>query len=235
MAAVTISRSGDRLIAVKSVGPNGAGAADREAQLLRRLRHPGIVGFVELVKTPEGGRALHTEFVSSETWATRPLTDPVERAMGMAALATIIADLHDTGVAHLQITAGHVLHGENDEPVVCGLSATGDATPENRRADLAGLADLCHDETLERGPLHDKLAGLADASRAGRLEARELAHRLARLANKRSPASNSRAGTSTGGPRERSPRRAKVLHVAAGAVAMAIAFGVVAPLWRRVT
>ena len=185
MAAVTVSRSEERLIAVKQVPADRAGEVEREADLLKRLNHPGLVRFVDLVETADGGRALHTEFVNSDTWATRALTDPADRAAGMAALAAVVADLHQLGVAHLRITAPHVLHGEDDRPVLCGLTSAAEATPENRHADLAALADLCYDPALGRGALAGKLSSLADAARGGSLSARELARRLDLLAAKR--------------------------------------------------
>ena len=185
MAAVTVSRSEGRLIAVKQVPAERAADIQREADLLRRLDHPGLVRFVDLVETADGGRALHTEFVNSDTWASRPLADPAERAAGMAALAAVVADLHQLGVTHLQLTPPHILHGENDLPVLCGLTSAAEATPENRHTDLAALADLCHDPALGRGALSGKLFSLADAARTGTLSARELARRLDMLATRR--------------------------------------------------
>ena len=225
MATVTVSRSGDRLVAIKEVPAEQAAEIEREAELLRRLEHPGIVRFVDLVDTPGGGRALHTEFVSSDTWATRPLTDPAQRAAGMAALAAVVAELHDLGVSHLRLTGGHVLHGEDDRPVLCGLARAGDATPENRRTDLAALADLCHDETVGRGPLTGKLSSLADATRAGRLGARDLARRLDQLLAKRSPGSEPARGDRADRPDllKRVPRRARYAGAALLAAAAAMA------------
>ena len=185
MAAVTVSRSEGRLIAVKQVTAERAADIQREADLLTRLDHPGLVRFVDIVETADGGRALHTEFVNSDTWASRPLADPAERAAGMAALAAVVADLHQLGVAHLQLTPPHILHGENDLPVLCGLTSAAEATPENRHTDLAALADLCHDPALGRGALAGKLFSLADAARTGTLSARELARRLDTLATRR--------------------------------------------------
>lgn len=187
MAAVTVSRCDERLIAIKQVPAERAAEVQREAQLLERLAHPSVVRFVDLVETPDGGRALHTEFVSSHTWATRPLTDPAERAAAMASLAAVVADLHDLGLAHLRIAPGHVLHGEDDRPVLCGLARAGEATADNRYADLAALADLCHDDDLDKGPLSGKLSSIADAARSGQLSARDLARRLDHVLAKRAP------------------------------------------------
>ena len=226
MAAVTVSRRDDRLIAIKQVSAERASEVEQEARLLQRVNHPSVVRFVDLVETPDGGRALHTEFVSSDTWATRPLTDPAERAAKMAALAAAVADLHDVGVAHLRLAPGHVLHGEDDRPVLCGLARAGEATPDNRHADLAALADLCHDDDIARGPLASKLRSLADAASAGRLSARDLARRLDQLLAKRAPRPEPQPGAEPGrfDRIRHAPRRA----VYAGAALLVAAAGVVA-------
>ena len=217
MAAVTVSRSADCLIAVKQVPAERAAVIDQEADLLRRLDHPGVVRLIDVVDTPDGDRAMHTEFVSSDTWDTRPLTEPAERAAAVAALAATVADLHDLGVAHLQLTPAHVLHAENDRPVLCGLSRAAEATAENRHTDLAALADLCHGPNLEKGALTERLSELAEATRAGRLNARELSRKLDPLAAKRPTVAPVRAAR--GGLRRHWPRRKSL--IAAGAVVAA--------------
>ena len=226
VAAVTVSRSENRLIAVKQVPAERAAEIEREAELLRRLDHPGLVRFINIVETADGGRALHTEFVNSDTWATRPLTDPAERAAGMAALAAVVADLHQLGVAHLQLTPPHVLHGVDDRPVLCGLTLAAEATPEARQTDLAALGELCHDSSLGRGALAGKLASLADAARAGMLSARELARQFDMLAAKK-PARSDPVRV-TGGGRSAGLRRRfrpkSLVTAGAFAVAVVVAF-----------
>lgn len=236
MAAVTVSRSGDRLIAIKQVPAAYARDIEREAETLRRLDHPGVVRFVDLVQTPDHGRALHTEFVSSDTWATRPITDPTGRAAAVAAVAEVVADLHDMGVAHCHINPSHVLHGDGDRLVLCGFRLAAEATPENRRGDLVAIADLCHDPAIEQGPLAAKLSALADAARAGRLDVRELARRLAMVPDKRSTATEPGRTTTDGTGRRNSrqdrsrPRRrslvvlAVVLCVSAAVLAAGIRY-----------
>ena len=232
MATVTVSRSGDRLIAVKQVSAAQIRSIEREAATLRRLDHPGVVRFVDLVETPDGGRTLHTDFVSSDTWATRPITDPAERAAGVAALAEVVADLHDAGVAHCQVDPSHVLHGEDTRPVLCGFRLATEATVENRRNDLVALADLCHDPALEPGSLVGKLSALADAARAGRLDIRELARRL-KMVPDRHPAAGepARAGRDQQDRPRRERSRRKFLMAAAvlGVSATVLAAGV----WSR--
>ena len=230
---MTVSRSADRLIAVKQVPAERAGDIEREAGMLKRLHHPGVVRFVDAVDTPGGGRALHTEFVSSDTWATRPLTDPAERAAGVAALAAVVADLHDLGIAHCQLSPAHVLHGEDDRPVLCGLRLAAEASLSNRHADLVALADLCHDPGLEGGPLIPKLLSLADATRAGRLSARELARRLDLLLAKRSTAAEPirAVGHGSGGRLKNRSRRRSLM--VAGALLAASAGALAVGIWSR--
>lgn len=178
MATVTVSRADDRLIAVKWVASDHAEELQREAELLRQLDHPGVVNFIDLQETPDGGRSLHTLFVSSDTWATRPLCDPAERAAKAAALAAIIADLHELGITHRYINAAHVLHGDGDRPVLCSLSRAGNASQENRHLDLAALAELIYDDKIKRSSITNKLSALADEVRSGQLSAQDVAHKL---------------------------------------------------------
>ena len=231
---MTVSRSADRLIAVKQVPAERAGDIEREAEMLKSLDHPGVVRFVDVVDTPDGGRAMHTEFVSSDTWATRPLTDPAERAAGVAALAAVVADLHDLGIAHCQLSTAHVLHGEGDRPVLCGLRLASEASLSNRHTDLVALADLCHDPSLEGGPLIAKLSSLADGTRAGRLSARELARRLDLLLAKRSTVAEpirTPGGGSGGGRRKNRSRRRSLMVAGTLLAASAAALAVV--IWSR--
>ena len=233
MASVTISRSEDRLIAVKQAPTERAGEIEREAEVLRRLSHPGVVEIIDLRYGDDGAAALHTEFVGSDNWATRPLTDPVVRAGAAAALAAVVADLHDIGIAHRNLDGSHVLHGGGDRPVLCSFGRSGDAGPEHRREDLVALADLVWDETLAPGPVTGKLANLAASTRAGRLGARELARRLDRLVGDSDPKPKGpQPGRGLGsdkkpepGPRRR--RRRAVPATAAGLAVMAVAFTVV--------
>lgn len=244
MASVTISRSEDRLIAVKQAPAERAGEIEREAEILGKLSHPGVVEVIDLHRGGDGAAALHLEFVGSDNWATRPLTDPVARASAGAALAAVVADLHDIGVAHRNLDGSHVLHGGDDRPVLCSFGRSGDASPEHRREDLVALADLVWDEALAPGPMTGKLADLAASTRSGRLGARELARRLDRLVgtpdqkpkgNRPGPATvagpgpaQSRPGQGLGadqrpdpGPR---PRRRMLTATAAGLAVMAAVF-----------
>lgn len=181
MADVTVSRLADQLIAVKQVSLDRSTELKREAELLKKLRHPQVVNFIDIAETADGGQKLYTSFVSSDTWATRPINDPVERTEGMAALTAVIADLHALGITHRNLTANHVMYGENDRPVICSFTRAGDVSTENVHLDLCALADLMHDNQLEHGHITSKLASLADDARSGFLNAKELTQQLDRL------------------------------------------------------
>ena len=232
MAVVTVSRAGDRLIAVKQVRAEHVRDIEQEAEILQRLAHPGVARFVDLVETHDRGRAMHTEFVSSDTWATRPITDPAERAASVAALAEVVADLHDMGFAHGRINPSHVLHGDGDQPVLCGFRLAKEITPENRRSDLVAIADLCHDPEPDKGPVGEKLSALADAARAGRLDVRELARRLAMVPDKGSTAGEPgrTAAGSSHGHRSQPRKRMRVVVAAVLGVSVAVA---AAGIWSR--
>lgn len=181
MADVTVSRLADQLIAVKQVSLDRSAELKREAELLKKLRHPQVVNFVDITETADGGQKLYTSFVSSDTWATRPISDPVERTEGMAALAAVIADIHALGITHRNLTANHVMYGENDRPVICSFTRAGDISTENVNLDLCALADLMHDSQLDHGHVTSKLASLSDDARSGLLNAKELTQQLDRL------------------------------------------------------
>ncbi len=196
--------------------------------LVERLAHPGVVRFIELVDTDEGGKALHTEFVSSDTWATRPITDPAKRAKAMAALAGIVADLHDRGVAHRRLVASHVLHGDEDDPVLCSFSRAADADEVNKHVDLIGLAELCHDTSLPRGAIESKLEALAESARSGEISARDLKRQLDAIQANRSSRTerrpNNRPPPLPKAPR-RKPRLLLVAPAAVGVLAVVLAVG----------
>lgn len=223
MSTVTISRTEQRLIAVKQVSSERAAELDREARLLQSLQHPGVVQFIELDESGDGGRILRTGFVSSDTWVTRPLLDSGQRTAAVAALAAVLADLHDLGITHRGLSPCHVLHGPDDRPILCSFSRSREASPEYRREDLQALGDLMYDDGVKGEPLAGRLAALAETTRAGKLSAREVARRADHLsasgsASRRDRRSGSRPEpglTSTGGQRR---RRLAVMTAAAGLI-----------------
>lgn len=94
---------------------------EAEAAALGAARHPGVV---ELVDVVDG--ALRTTLLAG----ARPLAEagPLtadEMAGVMASVAGVLADLHDRGVVHGGIDAGHVLVTADGRPVLCSLGRGG--------------------------------------------------------------------------------------------------------------
>ena len=116
---------GGRVLAVK----RATGSADverlrHEAMVLERARHPDVVELVSF-RHDENAAEMRTVFAGIHSLATfGPLT--VEHAAGVvAAVAATAADLHEIGVVHGRIDAGHVLLGPSGRPVLCGFAGGG--------------------------------------------------------------------------------------------------------------
>ena len=82
MTGITVTRRNGNLLACKSARPEDSERIRHEAQLLKRLQHPGIVQFVDFV---DGSSVeLYLGFVGPDSWATQP---PATSAESIEALA----------------------------------------------------------------------------------------------------------------------------------------------------
>lgn len=159
----------------------------REAGVLRAVIHPGVVAVTDAERTDEGVDRLVLRRVGG-----RPLCDlvpcPASVAAGwVAAVATIVADLHDIGYAHCALTAEHVLIDGDGHPVVCGFgAATALREAEDPTGlvlgDIRALARLM----LESAPTLDRRAGRrlarwAEVGQRRHRSARALATELVRV------------------------------------------------------
>lgn len=181
MSGVTVSRVGDRLVAVKTAEADAAARLRAEARVLQALDHPGLVQVIEVTDT-DGVVSMRTAFAGADTWATRPPEAAVERAAGIAAVAATLADLHARGVTHGALEAGHVIRGDHDRPVLCGLSRTRGDDPADLQADLVALAELIDAPPLPDGPRATSLATLANRIRSGRCQAADVVDQANRIA-----------------------------------------------------
>ncbi len=158
MTGVTVSNLDGRTLAVKQAAdhPDAEARLRTEAELLTRLDHPGVVQLVELDEGPPV--RLLTAFVGPDSWARQAPADPAEITEGLAKVVSIVADLHDLGLAHGAIRAEHVLVGGDGRPVLCGLA---DAISDSEDAlidDCVALAELirtldAHNSDPGRGEL----------------------------------------------------------------------------------
>ncbi|MDA8048281.1 MAG: hypothetical protein M0Z30_24085 [Actinomycetota bacterium] len=157
-----------------------------EAEVLRAVIHPGVVALTGVDEAATGMERLTFRQVEG-----RPLPErghhPATVAAGWgAAVATILADLHDLGFAHGAIRAEHVLIDDQGHPVLCGF---GDACSLRDRPDahvlMADDVRAAAQMVLRSAPALDRrarriLAAYIDGRPRRRLSARTLAVDLVR-------------------------------------------------------
>ncbi len=196
MNDVTVSRRGDRLVAVKRARADDAERLRREAEILGRLEHPGVVRVVEF--RDDDPVELVFEYTGTDSWQRRPPSTGATIIDGLATISATIGALHDAGTAHRALSPDHVLVSSTRRPVLCGFADAGEADEPNRTEDLAGLAGLItHLRPGAPTELGEELDRLAAAARTGSLTAHDLATRLRGLrapepGNRRLPRPNLR-------------------------------------------
>ena len=66
MTGITVTRRNGNLLACKTAQPEDSERIRHEAQLLKRLEHPGIVQFVDFIEEPSV--ELYLAFVGPDSW-----------------------------------------------------------------------------------------------------------------------------------------------------------------------
>jgi hypothetical protein len=115
-----------RTVAVHVGRPaGGAGAAAREAALLRRVDHENVVLLHSVLDLPDGRRAVVLDLVPGGDLATLvrrrgplPTAEVVSVAIG---LARALAHVHALGFVHGRLSAHDVLFAADGRPVLTGL------------------------------------------------------------------------------------------------------------------
>ena len=110
----------------------------REAEQLRKAAHPGVVELGSFHAGPPV--ELRTRHAGRSLAEMAPLA-PAELCGLGAAVATVLADLHDLGIVHGAIAADHILIGAEGRPVLCGFSSSGSTTECHAGGDVIDLAD----------------------------------------------------------------------------------------------
>src|SRR4051812_2150028 len=134
-----------------------------EADVLGRLRHPGIVDLRE------------TGDDDSQPWLqTAAITGPSLESLRhdesaitslIAPLATTLADLHDLGSSHGAVDAAHVLLHHDGRPVLCSLGRSQPTSPRHEAAagDVRALAELMFDLLGDPPAASDRLEAVRTA------------------------------------------------------------------------
>jgi hypothetical protein len=154
---VHLAERDDAVVAVKVAAPSEVALLEREADLLHRARHPGVVEVVDLERAPDGSASLVTRFAGGHSLATVTLASADHVAAVVAAVATTLADLHRLGLVHGRVAADHVLLDQRARPVLCGPS--GEGTPAD---DVFALGELLADllsSDLDGEPIPERRLG----------------------------------------------------------------------------
>jgi tRNA A-37 threonylcarbamoyl transferase component Bud32 len=113
----------DEDVALKLLHENADGSRfEREATLLAKIRHAGVVGYVAHGRAAGGGRFVAFDWVDGETLATRLERAPMADAAALrivARAAETIGDLHAMRIIHRDIKPSNLmLRAGSDEDVV---------------------------------------------------------------------------------------------------------------------
>src|SRR5690606_29284800 len=108
----------------------------READMLARCRHPGVV---ELLAVEE--RAIRLRHGGTALARLGPF--PLDHAAGIVcAVADVVHALHRLGVVHGDLTAAHVLLDDRGRPRLCGFGMARDRTDDGAADDVAAIGRL---------------------------------------------------------------------------------------------
>lgn len=124
MREVRVTPTGHRVMAKRAESPQEAARLRHEAQLLEAARHPGVVEVLSLDGDPTQP-VLLTAHVDGPTLAAAGLLPVQEVAGVLAAVAATLADLHQLGIVHGNLSDDHVILGRDGSPVLCGFGGGG--------------------------------------------------------------------------------------------------------------
>jgi hypothetical protein len=215
------------VVTKKAETPAEVSRLRKEAAVLRDAPHPGVV---ELIEQEDSGvlRLRKIDGGSLEGWfrdGPGRWTSTDIMALG-AEVATTVADLHDLGIIHGQVTARHILITRNRRPILCspGHPAAG---PEDDVAALGRLLGelqsgaLASDRPGPTGALDRAIASATRPDPRRRPTARSLARTLALAPAESNP------------PRRFGSTRGRGLDVAAMGAAGVVALLLAGALWLR--
>ncbi len=124
MDGSAFSGPGDGRVVKRAVNSAQAARIAAEAEVLAAGQIPGVVELVGLDDDGERPGLVTTRVEGPDLGRVHDLS--LHEVGGVvAAVATILADLHDLGLVHGALMASHVLVGPDGRPVLCGLGYGG--------------------------------------------------------------------------------------------------------------
>lgn len=135
--AVRTEEADDGLVVVKEARSDGDVARlTREAAVLARCRHPGVV---DLLGVDE--RAIRLRHAGTALARLGPF--PLDQAAAIVcAVADVVDAIHRIGVTHGDIEAAHVLLDDRGRPRLCGFGMADERTEERAADDVAAIGRL---------------------------------------------------------------------------------------------
>jgi tRNA A-37 threonylcarbamoyl transferase component Bud32 len=135
--AVRTEEADDGLVVVKEARSDGDVARlTREAAMLARCRHPGVV---ELLGVDE--RSIRLRHAGTALARLGPF--PLDHAAGIiCAVADVVHALHRIGVVHGDLEAAHVLLDDRGRPRLCGFGMAAERTDDGAADDVAAVGRL---------------------------------------------------------------------------------------------
>lgn len=124
-----VSEDGGELVALKIL-PGGGGNDPRvlrESLVLRRVRHPHVVRLRDVVPVPGVGTVLVLDRALGGSLAAlvaaRGPLDVAEVVTVLTPLAGALADLHERGLVHGDVSAANILFDQSGRPLLSDLAA----------------------------------------------------------------------------------------------------------------
>jgi tRNA A-37 threonylcarbamoyl transferase component Bud32 len=135
--AVRTEEADDGLVVVKEARSDGDVARlTREAAMLARCRHPGVIALLGV-----DDRAIRLRHAGTALSRLGPF--PADQAAGIVcAVADVVHALHRLGVVHGDLEAGHVLLDERGRPRLCGFGQAAERTDDGAADDVAAIGRL---------------------------------------------------------------------------------------------
>lgn len=135
--AVRTEEADDGLVVVKEARSDGdVSRLTREAAMLARCRHPGVVDLLAV-----DDRSIRLRHAGTALGRLGPF--PADQAAGIVcAVADVVHALHRLGVVHGDIGAAHVLLDERGRPRLCGFGQASEHTAEGAADDVAAIGRL---------------------------------------------------------------------------------------------
>lgn len=143
-----------RLVAVKSLrepgNPMATASLVREARIVSKLDHPGIVPIYQLTDN-QGDPAVVMRLISGRAWSSNRTCDPMESFRIAIRVCSILEYAHSRRVLHLDIKPSNILVGDFSEVYLIDWGIALDLTESDHHDRCRGTSAFMAPEMLVPG------------------------------------------------------------------------------------